>query len=149
MLNPPQRSPRAKVGGLHHFGRMLDKIRAHHRGELPEEYHPNFGLSVGLDGFLCAFLDVSFEEVRQRVQQGGTDEEVLEWCFTRSGFRPTKMQGRIWNEFSRKFGWNDMASPFIDKACAAEGISRDGLPGAFDVIDFREGRLKASGSQGE
>jgi hypothetical protein len=140
MINPPQRSPRAKVSGLVHFGRMLDKIRAHARGELPEEYHPNLGLSIGLDGFLCAFLNVPFEDVRQRVHGGGTDEEILEWCFTKSGFHPTKMQIRIWNEFARKYGWNDAVSRIIDKICAEEGIPRARLPGAFDVIDFREGR---------
>ncbi len=36
----PARSPAEKVGGLVHFGRMLDKIRAHARGELPAEYVP-------------------------------------------------------------------------------------------------------------
>jgi hypothetical protein len=30
----PLRSPPEKVGGLVHFGRMLDKIRLHARGEL-------------------------------------------------------------------------------------------------------------------
>jgi hypothetical protein len=144
MLNPPQRSPRAKVGGLYHFGRMLDKIRAYERDELPPEYHPNLGLSIGLDGFLCAFLNVPFEEVRKRVLEGGTDEEILEWCFTRSGFHPTKMQVRIWNGFSRKLGWNDAASRHIDKICAEEGINRENLYSAFDVIDFREGRLDSA-----
>src|SRR5688572_20516768 len=146
MLNPPQRSPHDKVGGLFHFGRMLDKIRAHRRGELPEEYHPNFGLSMGLDGWLCGFLNVPFEDVCTRVYEGGTDEEVLEWCFTKSGFRPTKMQLRIWNEFARKLGWNDAAARFIDKACAEEGLPRENLPGAMDVIDFREGRSKRTTS---
>lgn len=149
MINPPQRSPRAKVGGICHFGRMLDKIRAHQRGELPEEYHPNLGLSIGLDGFVCAFLNVPFEEIRQRVHEGGTDDEILEWCFVKSGFRPTKMQRRIWNEFARKYGWNDVAAPFIDKVCAGEGTDRSGLPTAFEVIDSREGRLSTSPTQEE
>ncbi len=140
MINPPQRSPRAKVGGLCHFGRLLDKIRAHERGELPEEYHRNLGLSVGLDGHLCAFLNLKFEDLRERARQGGSDEEILEWCFAR-GWRPTKGQMRIWNEFARKFGWNDRASAFIEKTKAEEGLAdRTDLPAAFDLIDFREGR---------
>ena len=48
MKNPPFRSPCERVGGLVHFGRMLDKIRLHLRGDLPAEYQPNFGLSIGL-----------------------------------------------------------------------------------------------------
>lgn len=143
MINPPQRSPRIKVGGLVHFGRMLDKIRAHQRGELPDEYHPNLGLSMGLDGMLCAFLNVPFEEVSRRVGEGGSDEEILEWCFTRSGFRPSKMQARIWNEFARKLGWDDAAGRFLDRVRAEEGITREDLITSFDLIDFREGRLRS------
>ena len=33
----PARSPAEKIGGLVYFGRMLDKIRAHAKGELPAE----------------------------------------------------------------------------------------------------------------
>jgi len=33
---------------------MLDKIRLHQAGELPQDYHPNFGLSAGLDGFVAS-----------------------------------------------------------------------------------------------
>ncbi len=134
------------MGGLVHFGRMIDKIRAHQRGELPEEYLPNLGLSVGLDGMLCSFLTISFEAVRERVSQGGTDEEILEWCFTQTGFRPTKMQSRIWNEFARKLGWNDVAARFIDRVRAEEGITRADLQTSFDLIDYREGRLKSGES---
>src|SRR5438477_10432564 len=56
MIDPPFRSPREPVGGLYYFGRMLDKIRCNLREKLPEEYRPNFGLSVGLDGMLCGML---------------------------------------------------------------------------------------------
>ena len=63
MINPPMRGPGEKVGGLYHFGRMLDKIRLHLRGKLPEEYRPNYGWGLGLDGFSCGFLGVAFEDV--------------------------------------------------------------------------------------
>jgi hypothetical protein len=140
VINPPQRSPREKVGGLCHFGRMLDKIRAQQRGELPEEYHRNLGLSVGLDGNLCAFLNIPFDDLAERVKAGGSDGEILEWCYTR-GWCPSKGQIRIWNEFARKFGWNDRASAFIEKTRAEEGLAeRADLATAFDLIDFREGR---------
>jgi len=41
------RSPSEKIGGLFYFGRMLDKIRLHAKGELPSDYHANLG--VGFD----------------------------------------------------------------------------------------------------
>jgi hypothetical protein len=43
MNHLPIRSPYARVGGLVYFGRMLDKIRAHAKGALPEEYQANLG----------------------------------------------------------------------------------------------------------
>ena len=43
MAQVPLRSPSEKVGGLFYFGRMLDKIRLHAKGELPSDYHANLG----------------------------------------------------------------------------------------------------------
>ena len=50
----PARSPTEKVGGLVYFGRMLDKIRAHAKGELPPEYVEKLG--SGFDGRCVRFL---------------------------------------------------------------------------------------------
>ena len=140
MLHPPFRGPRERVGGLCHFGRLLDKIRLHHRGELPEEYRPNFGLRFGLDGHLCGFLGVEFDALSERVRAGGTDEEIAEWCFAR-GLRPNKVQARVWNEFARKVGWNDRVSQFVANTLREDGTTdRPDLCTAFDTMDFREGR---------
>jgi Domain of unknown function (DUF5069) len=134
------RSPYQKLGGLHHLGRMLDKIRLHQAGKLPEEYHRNYGLSVGLDGHLCGFLGLEFADVCERVRQGGTDDEIAEWCFAR-GLRPNKIQTRVWNEFSRKFGWNDAVSRYSARVKAEDGLEhRTDIVTAFDLIDLREGR---------
>ena len=74
------RSPYDKnLGGLHHLGRMIDKMRLKLAGRLPEDFQRNYGLSVGLDGSLCGFLGIKFEDVEARVAQGGTDEEIAEW----------------------------------------------------------------------
>ncbi|MFQ5950030.1 MAG: DUF5069 domain-containing protein [Nitrospiria bacterium] len=140
MINPPFRSPRTKVCGLYHFGRMIDKIRADLSGCLPEEYRPNFGLSIGLDGHLCGFLGVEFTEVVEQVRQGLSDEEVLEWCF-QNGLRPNAVQKRVWNGFAYKFGWRDRAARFIAKVKEEDGMSdRDDILTSFDSIDEREGR---------
>ncbi len=119
---------------------MLDKIRLYLAGELPEEYRPNFGRAFGLDGHLCGFLAVDFEALCARVAEGGTDEELAEWCF-QNGLRPNGTQARVWNEFARKMGWNDRASAFVASVRAEDGASgRADLVTAFDQIDFREGR---------
>ena len=130
MLNPPFRGPRERVGGLYHFARLLDKIRLHHRGELPDEYRPNFGLSIGLDGHLCGFLGVDFDALSERVREGGNDEEIAEWCFAR-GLRPNTVQTRVWNEFARKVGWNDRVTRFLAKVHA-----EDGTTGRTDLVSI-------------
>ena len=54
MAQVPLRSPSEKVGGLFYFGRMLDKIRLHAKGELPSDYHANLG--KGFDEKCVKFL---------------------------------------------------------------------------------------------
>lgn len=143
MLHPPFRAPREKVAGLYHIARMLDKIRCHLQGELPEEYRRNYGLSIGLDGNLCGFLGVDFKDVEQRCREGMTDEQVAEWCFSH-GLRPSATQTRIWNGFAEKMGWRDRAAAFVAKTKVEDGRGdRTDLVTSFDLIDFREGRMPA------
>lgn len=141
MKNPPFRSPGERVGGVVHFGRMLDKIRLHLRGELPAEYQPNFGLSIGLDGTLCGFLGIEHADLIERVRAGGTDEEILAWCYTR-GTRLNPVQKRVWNEFARKLGWNDRVTDFLNRVRAEDNstAATAHLLTAFELMDYREGR---------
>ena len=76
---------------------MLDKIRLHIRGELPSDYHANLG--KGFDEKCVKFLRVDYDELVERVKQGGTDEEILEWCFT-VGRKPSEDDVYVWNEFA-------------------------------------------------
>ena len=134
------RSPYDKtVGGVHHLGRMLDKIRLMQAGRLPEGYHRNYGLSVGLDGQLCGFLNVRFEDVAQRVQAGGTDEELAEWIFSQ-GLRPNRAQAQVWNEHARKLGWNDRLTSFVTKIKAEMGMADHPACTSFDLIEINEER---------
>lgn len=134
------RSPYDKqVGGLHHLGRMIDKIRLRQRGRLPDAYHRNYGLAVGLDGHLCGFLGIEFAAVEERVQQGGADEGIAEWIL-QHGLRPNRTQVRIWSEFSRKFGWNDALSRHLEKTKRDDGLlAHAEVVTAFDLIDLDEG----------
>ena len=134
------RSPYDKtLGGLHHLGRMLDKMRLMQAGKLPEDFHRNYGLSVGLDGLLCGFLNVKFEDVAARVQEGGADAEILEWIFSR-GLRPNRTQALVWNDHSRKMGWNDRVSAFVAKVKAEAGLSQHPACTTFELIELSEDR---------
>jgi hypothetical protein len=134
------RSPFDKtLGGLHHLGRLVDKMRLWQAGRLPPDFHRNYGLSVGLDGQLCGFLGVQFQEVEARVAAGGSDAEIAEWIFAR-GLRPNRMQTLVWNDFSRKMGWNDRISSFVAKVKAEGGLSAHAACTTFELIELSEGR---------
>jgi gluconokinase len=138
----PIRSPRDLVGGIAVFGRILDKIRLNAReGQLPEGYH--LGVIPGkrtFDDRVCRFLDVDFDALTQRTLAGGSDEEILEWCF-QTGRRPDAEQIEIWNGFMHKRGWRDAASKGLEEQKAEAGLGhRDDIVTFFDLMDAEEGR---------
>lgn len=92
------------VAGVIYFPRMLDKIRLHARAALPEAYHNNLGREF--DGHCLAFLNVQYADLRERVLSGGSDEEILKWCFA-NGRRPSSGEIEIFNGFMQKAGWRD------------------------------------------
>jgi Domain of unknown function (DUF5069) len=137
----PLRSPNDTVGGIVIFGRVLDKIRLHAAGRLPAGYHVGFVAgNRTFDDRLCRFLDVSFEDLTARTLAGGTDEEVLEWCFS-TGRRPDDEQVEVWNTFMRKRGWNDSGTASLTAGKAEAGLAgRDDIVTWFHLMDVEEGR---------
>jgi gluconokinase len=132
------RSPTRKVGGLVYFGRMLDKIRVHAKGELPPDYQANLGR--GFDGACLELLRLDYSELVARVKQGGTDEEILAWCFER-GKKPTEAEMHVWNEFMRKRGWSDDISETLTRRKKEAGMAgRSEIATMFNFIDADEGR---------
>ena len=101
----PIRSPRDMVVGVYVFGRILDKIRLFAKeGKLPDGYH--LGYLAGnrtFDERVCKFLGVDFNALTKRTLEGGTDEEIFEWC-CQNGKRPSPEQIEIWNGFMSKRG---------------------------------------------
>lgn len=135
------KSPKETVRGMMYFARMLDKIRLHARGELGSDYHENLGKTRAADGMCCNFLRVDYATVRDRVLQGGTDEEILDWCFEH-GRAMNEADIKVWNGFISKLGWRDFASGHLERAKTEAGVA-DGaeLMTIPDLIDFEEGRL--------
>jgi len=132
------RSPRVEVGGLVYFGRMVDKVRLEQAGKLPEEYRANLG--EGFDKACCDFLGVSYEKLRTRVREGGTDEEILDWC-GKVGRARDPEEKRIWGAYLLKRGWRDeMADRLIFRKKEAGWEKRDEIQTFFDYIDADEGR---------
>lgn len=139
MATFPARSPTEKVGGLVYFGRMLDKIQANDRGELPADWVPNLG--KGFDGRCIRFLGLEYQDVVDRVLKGsGNDEEILQWAFER-GRKPSDEQVEIWNEFMRKCGWNDELTPMLERRKRESNFEGcDEIQTMFQYIDADEGR---------
>jgi hypothetical protein len=134
------KSPKEMTKGMMFFPRMLDKIRLHEKGELAEEYHENLGKPRTGDGACTNFLRINYGVLRQRVLKGGTDEEILDWCYT-NGRRLNEGDLVVWNGFISKLGWNDFASSALEEAkqnCGA--TDRADINTIPDLIDFDEKR---------
>jgi len=139
---PNLRSPYDQVGDLYHFGRMLDKIRLHAAGKLPADYSPNLG--GGFDGRVCGLLSVKHEDVVTRVKLGGTDEDVLQWCFE-NGRKPSADEIEVFNDFLKKRGWNDSASDRLTERVKQLGPQWAGkIHTFFDLIEADEGKQPRS-----
>jgi hypothetical protein len=132
------RSPKDQVGGIVYLGRMLDKIRLMAAGELHPELHANLG--KGFDERIMTFLGVDYNAICDRTLQGGTDDEVLEWC-CQNGKRPNEEQIEIWNAFMTKRGWNDeLSETLIRRKKESSFENRDDIQTMFAYIDADEGR---------
>ncbi len=128
MKIPGLRSSYEKVGGIVFFGRVLDKIRLHAQGKLPADY--NHG--TGMDGRCVRFLHIEYPKLVERTLQGGTDEEILEWCF-RNGRCPNDEEVLVWNGFMSKRGWRDEASEALAEEKKERGFAhRDDIQTFFD-----------------
>ncbi len=138
MKVPGIRSPHDKVGSLVYFGRMLDKIRLHQRGELHPDLQANLG--EGFDKTCVQFLGVPYTEIVEHVKGGTSDDEMLAWCRA-CGRQFDEQDAYVWNEFMRKRGWNDVASERLVQRKAESGLSsRDDIQTMFDYIDADEER---------
>ncbi len=134
----PIRSPAAKVRGIVYFGRMLDKIRADREGVLPPEYQVNLG--KGFDANCTTFLRIDYHQLTKRVHHGGTDEEILDWCYA-LGYQPSESEIHVWNDFMRKRGWNDEITEFLTRRKKEAGMAgRSEIKTMFEFIDVDEGR---------
>jgi len=136
---PDLRSPYEKTCGLVYFGRMLDKIRSLASGELRAEYMEDF--EKDFDQKCAMFLGVSYELLVDYVNQGLTDEAILQSCFG-MGHRRCEGEIHMWNEFMRKRGWNDeLSGPLEDQKKKHAMLSRSEIQTVFQFIDADSGRL--------
>src|SRR5262249_4194389 len=87
------------------------------------------------------FLGVDYELVVNYVNEGLTDQAILQSCFG-IGHRPSQGEIHMWNEFMRKRGWNDELSGTLENQKKKHGmLARSEIQTAFQFIDADAGRL--------
>ena len=129
-----------KTKGLIYFARMLDKIRLHAEGKLAAGYFVGVEDPTFFDARCTRFLGVNYDELAKRTLQGGSDEEILEWCFSH-GRRPSEEEIEIWNAFLVKRGWRDEGSSDLAEAKKRNGWkNRHDIQTWVDLHDAEEGR---------
>jgi hypothetical protein len=126
--------------GMIFFARMLDKIRLHEQGLLPAGYNLGFCVPDCMDARFCRYWEVDYDELRKRTLQGGTNEEILDWCF-QGRQQPSEERILFWNSFIAKRGWRDEASAELEEEKRKRGFSdRTDIQTFVDFHDADEGR---------
>lgn len=127
-----------QTGGMMYFPRMLDKIRLFAQGNLRPDFHANLG--KGADGWCTNHLRIDYTELKARVLAGGTDDEILQWCFEK-GRVLNEIDLFIWNLFITKLGWNDRVSARLQELKIESGFGdRDDIVTMVDYFEVDEGR---------
>ena len=143
MKVPGLRSDYDKVGGIVYFGRMLDKIRLKAAGQLPAGYFVGTANRTHFDSRCTRFLRVDYNALVARVLDGGSDEEILEWCF-QHGYRPSEDEIEVWNGFMMKRGWRDAGSEELQEEKRLLGFAnQDDIQTWFDLHAAEEKDLRA------
>lgn len=142
---PGLRSPSHQVYGIVYFARMLDKIRLHSKGKLPEGWQAMRGASSPntFDARCCRFLGIDYGAIEAETLKGGTDEALLEWAF-KNGRKPSDDDIEIWNAFMSKRGWRDGGTQRLQERLAEIGLPPGTVETMFEFIDLDEGRIKAN-----
>jgi Domain of unknown function (DUF5069) len=124
--------------GMIYFSRMLDKIRLHAAGKLREDFCDNLG--SGFDGRCVNYLRVYYGDLVDRIELGGTDEEILKWCFE-TGRELNEGDIFIWNQYLKKVGWNDGTTETLIRRKKESGLEkRDDIETMLDYFEHDEGR---------
>jgi gluconokinase len=128
--------------GILFFARMLDKLRLKEQGLLANDYNYAGGpVQDCFDGYFCRFFGIDVPQLVERVRAGGTDDEILAWCFENFG-RANEEKIKFWNNFVVKRGWRDDSTGELQEVKKASGFGdRTDIQTWVDYHDADEGRV--------
>ena len=138
------RSPKIRLGDIAHLGRIIDKIRLRHAGQIQDYNY----LTVGFDRYLLEFLALDAPAFEQRVLLGGTDTDLLDWVRVHMQNRSPEEIAQ-WNQRIETSGPMDEAAKArfqqrLKDIAQKRGVSVSTLPHITtwtDVIELDEERL--------
>ena len=132
------RSPYEVMDGWVHLPRLVDKIRLHEAGQLPDDYQPNY-LHKGFDLAWFKASGVESDTLVGIVQNSITDGQVSDWVKANvkaSDEAKAALRGKLLS-----YGTEGALLELLIKRKAESGLQdRDDIRCMFDYIDADEGR---------
>jgi hypothetical protein len=138
ILNPPDlttqppRSPRVRLGGYAILPRMLDKGRALLAGKAGE-----YNFACPLDQQFLQFAGIDPEALKQQLQAGRGDSEILEWISAHSQTKPTTAAIAAWSAFQEQRAPGEPGSrAYFNEVHAKIAPMRADITSWFDLLDL-------------
>jgi len=145
-MKPQQypRSPKILLGGMAHLGRLIDKIRMRHAGQIQDYNY----LTTGFDKYLIELLGIAPDELERRVLSARSDDDIVSWIRAH-GYTLSDKDLRQWNARILEAGPKDDAARrrFEDRLAGIagkRGVRVEDLPRAttwVDCIELDEDRM--------
>lgn len=138
---PRLRSPRGRLGGYVILPRLIDKVRLHAQGLLPEPYVP-FLLRPGLplDGRFLAFTGLHPEALRGAVCSTNHDLDILAWV-TESAAPHSLQEIEAWSEALEQLRPDRVLARFLARLSPELALRVDFTQHPlFDLLEMDEGR---------
>jgi len=132
------RSARDELDGLIYFPRMLDKIRLMEDGALHPDLHQNLGR--GMDLWICQFLGVDYNALKEQVLAGASDEEALAWAREHGVTRPD-FELAWFTAYMKNRGFrDDLSERLAERKKETPHTDREDILTFMDYIEVDEGR---------
>lgn len=123
---------------------MIDKVRLRQAGQIQDYNY----LTVGFDRYLLDFLELDASAFEQKVRDGGTDQEILDWVRAQMKNRSQEEIAQ-WNQRIETSGPMDEAGKArfqqrLNDVATKRGVPASTLPQVTawsDLIELDEDRL--------
>ena len=132
LTKQPPRSPRVRLGGYVILPRLLDKGRATIAG-----LHGEYKFNCPLDQRFFEFAGVDPEALKQQLDAGKGDGEILEWVSANSKTSPSEYAIAEWSALAEKRVPADLESrQYFNELHSKVAPKREDIATWFDLLDL-------------